>query len=43
MSAAGNPLFCGLCVFSAPLREPCDAFGSRRDAEEAETADGAAR
>ena len=43
MSAAGIPLFCGLCVFSAPLREPCDVFGSRRGAEEAETAEAVVR
>jgi hypothetical protein len=43
MSAAGIPLLCGLCSSSAPLREPCDVFGSRRGAEEAETAEGGAR
>jgi hypothetical protein len=43
MSAAGIPFLCGLCVSSAPLREPCDVFGSRRGAEEAETAEGLER
>jgi hypothetical protein len=40
MSAAGIPLLCGLCVSFASLRETCDVFVSRRDAEEAETAEG---
>jgi hypothetical protein len=40
MSAAGIPLLCGLCFSSAPLRKTCDAFVSRRGAEEAKTAEG---
>ena len=40
MSAAGISLLCGLCSSSAPLRETCNVFVSRRGAEEAETAEG---
>jgi hypothetical protein len=41
MSAAGISLLCGLCEFSAPLRETKMSQVSRRGAEEAETAEGA--
>jgi hypothetical protein len=43
MSAAGIFFLCGLCVSSAPLRETCGVGVSRRDAEEAEIAEGNVR
>jgi hypothetical protein len=43
MSDAGIYLLCGLCSSSAPRRETCDVFVSRRGAEEAEAAEGVVR
>jgi hypothetical protein len=40
MSAAGIPLLCGLCAFSAPLRETKTSQVSRRGAEKTENAEG---